>query len=185
MNRSIDDIREAQRKAANRLHFKYKKPIDLSYALDEPDGWPLTRPLTRIEWSHALKAMIMRRVPKIQPIHKVKLIHLVTEDLLAASRSGRIYVDADFVAMRRVYIVLDQMIGKDRTLRTADRMDDPGMRFRAPAVYRTEHAEGWLGRVPVTVQAVMDYLPTTNALDLLVQALVDDGTSPSPPEQSS
>jgi len=121
-----------------------------------------------------LKVMIMRRVPKSGPIHQIKLIRYVSEDLLAASAAGKIYVDNDFVEMRRVMGVFENMCGRDRTLRTAPFMEDPDMAYEAPAVYRTDAADRWLERVPVVVMAVVNQLPTTSVLDMMVQALLDD-----------
>lgn len=153
---------------------------------EEPAGWPLTRPATRYEWSHVLRAMIVRRVPESGPIHKGKLIGYVHADLQAASDAGRIYVTSDFYAMRSVPAELDRLLGKANVLKAAPRMKDPEMPFEDEAIYRTEHTPVWLSRVPKVVQAVVDFLPTTSVLDLMVQALIDaPGSDPHPqPPQS-
>lgn len=184
MDRIIRQLNEAKRKHQGSKRFNARKPLRLKYVHTEPVGWPLTRPATRQEWAHVIKAMIMRRVPVMQPIHKLKLLHYVAGDITSASDGGRLYVDPDFTEMRRIYILAEQMVRKDRTLRFAGEMLDPEWRFRAPAVYRTEHAKDWLTRVPAVVNAVLDYLPTTNALDLMVQALLDAEVDPPLPDQS-
>lgn len=166
-----------------RTYFNPRKGITLRYVREEPDGWPLTRPATRLEWAHALKALIMRRVPATGTIHKAKLIMLAQRDLISASDKGKLYVGPDFSGMRRLYILADIMIRRDGTLGTGlTKIEDPEMRRHDYPVYRTGHAEGWLKRIPVTVQALVDYLPTTNPLDLLVQALVDEESDQSPPD---
>jgi hypothetical protein len=160
-------------RGSGRSNFNPRKPIKLDYERDEPEGWPLTRPATRIEWAHVIKAMIMRRVPVVGPIHRDKLNRYVTSDLQAASAARRLYVTSDFEEMRRVYILLGVMISRDKTLRIAGLIKDPEMHRAAPAVYRTDYAEGWLKRVPAIVSAVVDYLPVTDVLDLMVRALFD------------
>jgi len=175
MNRFFDELKEARDQAAGKSRFNPDKNLRLTYVREEPKGWPLTRPATPAEWAHVLKVMIMRRVPRHEPIHRTKLIQYVSGDLVSASSAGRLYMGPESWGMRSVHLVLDrQMIGKDKILRTAPTMDDPEMAWSAPAIYRTEHADGWLGRVPVTVNALVDFLPVTNVLDLIVQALLDD-----------
>jgi len=159
-------------RGSGRSNFNSRKPIKLTYEREEPKGWPLTRPATRIEWAHVIKTMIMRRVPVVGPIHRDKLCRYVTADLQAASAAERLYVSSDFEEMRRVYILLGVMI-KDKTLRTAGHIKDSEMHRSAPAIYRTDYAKGWLERVPATVSAVVDYLPVTDVLDLLVRVLFD------------
>jgi len=108
------------------------------------------------------------------PIHRIKLIRYVSNDVQAASSAGKLYVDANFSEMRMVYSELRRMIGNAKIVRLAPSMADPVMAKSAAAVYRTDAAERWLGLIPVTVNAVVDYLPITDVLDLMVQALIDD-----------
>lgn len=115
----------------------------------------------------------MRRIPKYGSIHVVKLIHYVSDDILAASVAGRIYVDPYFTKMRQVYGEFSRMV-KAKTVRIDPGMQDPEMIRDVPAASRTDYTEQWLSLIPATVKAVVDYLPVTNVLDLMVQALVDD-----------
>lgn len=188
MNQIIKNVRGAGDDARRRIRFNTKRRLPLTYVREEPKGWPLTRPATRQEWAHVLRVMIMRRIPLRGPIHRTKLIRYVSGDLEAASAAGRIYVDQEFMEMRMVYSELNRMIAKAKIVRTAPMMDDPEMASPDLAIYRTEYADRWLSLVPVTVKAVVDYLPTTNVLDLMVQALVDDDGSvddqSSPPASS-
>jgi len=154
--------------------FNPRARLRLTYQRKEPDGWPLKRPATPAEWAHVVKVMIMRRVPKSGPIHRTKLVRYVSGDLLAASDADRIYVDANFMSMRNVRLLVDRMCGGDKTLRVAPRIEDPEMDSPDRAIYRSEYADGWLKRVPVTVSAVVDFLPVTSVLDMMVQALIDD-----------
>ena len=152
-----------------RTHFE-----TFSYVYDvEPPGWPLTRPASALEWSHVLRVMLVRRVPLHGPIHRLKLINFVAADLVAASKAGRIYVDNYFTQMKPINVELSQLIDRADVLRHAPVMHDPDMPYPAQAIYRTDRTNTWLGHVPKVVKAVVDYLPTTSALDLLVQALID------------
>lgn len=173
---------QAARRAKISEYYRKVSTPRLSYERSsEPEGWPLTRPATRYEWSHVLRVMIVRRVPESGPIHKGKLVGYVHSDLAAASDAGKIYVTSDFVAMRSVMAEIDRLIGKTFVLKAAPRMTDPEMPFEDEAIYRTEHAAEWLSRVPKVVQVVVDFLPTTSVLDLMVQALIDaPGEDPSP-----
>jgi len=151
--------------------------LRLVYTYKEPVGWPLTRAATNYEWAHVLRMMIVRRVPKTLPIHRGRLIEYVKSDLQSASDLGRIYVDDSFSCMRMVAKDIDRLIGQ-QTLRTApDRMDDPEMGYDDWPIYRTPDTQGWEDRVPVVVRTVVDFLPTSNVLDLLLQALLDDDTA--------
>ncbi|MGE3483694.1 MAG: hypothetical protein AB7L09_03060 [Nitrospira sp.] len=167
--------------------FARQRPPKLNYERSrEPDGWPLTRPASKDEWSHVLRVMIVRRIPETVPIHRGKLIGYVHADLEAASNAGRLYVDSFFVAMRSVHAELSRLVHHYNVVKTAPNMSDPDMPWPDEAVYRTERTDLWLSRVPKLVQVVVDYLPTTSALDLLVQALYDaPDESPSPPTPHS
>jgi len=166
-------IQSASKDGRHKICFNPKRRLSLKYAREEPDGWPLVRPATPPEWAHALRVMIMRRIPKHGPIHKTKLIRYVSADIEAASDAGKIYVNAEFTEMRMVYYELKRMCNA-RIIRTAPIMDDPEMALAAPAIYRTEYTGRWIDLVPVTVEAVVNYLPVTNILDMMVQALIDD-----------
>lgn len=168
----------AKKLAAFQSYQRRMASPNLKPTRDEPEGWPLTRPATVTEWSHILRLMIVRRVPESGPIHKDRLIGYVNEDLQAASDAGRIYVDQYFRYMRSVYAEFDRLVAKLKILKTAPRMKDPDMPFEAEAVYRTERTSIWLSRVPRVVQVVVDFLPTTSALDLMVQALIDAPDEP-------
>jgi len=183
MHPFIKSLQDAKADHAKRSRFNPKKRLRLVYVKGEPPGWPLKRPATRPEWAHVLRIMIMRRIPKSGPIHRTKLIQYVSADLLAASDAGKIYVDHDFSEMRMVYTELERLVAQAKIVRSDPHMDDPEMARPDYAIYRTENADRWLSLIPVTVRAVVDYLPTTNVLDLMVQALLDDGESdPSPLE---
>lgn len=183
MNPFIKSLQDAKTDHANRSRFNPKKRLRLTYVRTEPPGWPLKRPATRPEWVHVLRIMIMRRIPKSGPIHRTKLIRYVSADLLAASDAGKLYIDTDFSEMRMVYTELERLEGQAKIVRSAPRMHDPEMARADFAIYRTENADRWLSLIPVTVRAVVDYLPTTNVLDLMVQALLDDvEPDPSPLE---
>jgi len=187
MDRFIDSLNEARDQTVARRRFNARRYITFKFVRQEPEGWPLTRPATNYEWAHVIKAMIMRRVPKTGPIHRAKLVQYVTSDLELASESEKIYVDGQFQALRQINKVLSEMCGKDKTLRTAPLMEDPEMPFSDHAIYRTEYADGWTSRIPRTIQAIVDYLPTTSVLDLMVQALFDEEEihDPPPPPLSS
>jgi hypothetical protein len=173
--------RAKQQNKILRYYQSMAKP-KLVYTRTEPEGWPLTRPCSKQEWSHILRVMIVRRVPESGPIHRGKLIGYVHGDLSAASDAGRIYVDQFFQMMRSVNAELDRLITKNHILKTAPRMTDPEMPFPDEAIYRDSHASTWLKRVPRTVQAVVDFLPTTSVLDLLVQSLLDAHEPDHPPQ---
>jgi hypothetical protein len=168
----MSDKQDAQR-AARRLRSTLNRRLRLSYTFSEPAKWPLKRPATNYEWAHILRVMIIRRVPKMRPIHRGRLIQYVRNDLQAASDRGRIYVDSSFTRMRMAKTELDRLIGH-QTLRTAPSMEDPEMGYSDAAIYRTEYTEGWIDRVPVVVQAVVDFLPTSNVLDMMLKALLDE-----------
>jgi hypothetical protein len=183
-NRFIERLKLRQKAFRGQRNYSrspYSVRLRLAYVRKEPEGWPLKRPATPAEWAHAQKVMIMRRVPKMGPIHRDKLIGYVSSDLMAASDAGRIYVDSNFMAMRNLGLELERMCVKDETLRSAPVMEDPEMPRPAPAIYRTEYADGWLQRVPVVVSAIVDFLPTTSLLDMMVQALIDDDLNVSEP----
>ena len=173
MDRFIESLNQAKNQTQARRRFRSRRYITLKYVTEEPEGWPLTRPPTKYEWAHVVKAMIMRRTPKHGPIHRGRLVQYVTADLETASEAGLLYVDKDFQAMRQVSRLLDSMCEKDQTLRTVPIMEDDEMGYPDQGIYRTEHAEGWVNRVPLVVRVVTDFLPTTSALDLMVQALID------------
>jgi len=125
--------------------------------------------------------MVMRRVPKVDPIHLHKLIKHVRADLQAASDAGKIYVEPGFLGMRGVHVEIERLTLNSKVLRSEGSMEDSDMDRRAPAIYRTEYASRWLAHVPVTVQAVVDFLPITSVLDMMVQALEDDDGTQGPP----
>ena len=167
-------IFDAQQAAKWRNSFLVNARIKLNYVRDkEPAGWPLTRPASAVEWSHVLRVMIMRRVPESGPIHRARLIKYVTDDLASASDAGRLYVDQYFSQMRAVLGEVNRLIESTGILKSAPYMVDPEIPYPDVAIYRTERAVDWLGRVPRVIQAVVDYLPTTSVLDMVVQALID------------
>jgi hypothetical protein len=151
----------------------YRQP-HLKYVTKEPERWPLTRPATSYEWAHVLKVMIMRRVPKKRGVHRDRLFEFVNADLMLSSDSGRFYVDADFQAFRRVDRELDRMICKDRTLINQEYAVDTELGSEAPLIYRTDYSAEWSSLVPVAVQAIVEFLPTANLLDLMVSAIDDE-----------
>jgi hypothetical protein len=185
MDPFIKKLRTAKKQTVSRKKFRPRQRLSLTYVRGkEPNGWPLTRPATRVEWAHVLRVMIMRRIPRGGPIHHTKLIRYVSADVQAASDAGKIYVEADFEEMRMAYSELKRMVAA-QIVRMAPRMQDPEMPGWAPAVYRTENAERWLNLVPAVIKAVVDFLPTTSVLDLMVQSLVDADVEPdqTPPSQ--
>lgn len=150
-----------------------EKYMKIGRAEREPDGWPLVRPATASEWEHVLKAMIVRRVPKTRRIHKYKLIEAVESDIRAASDAGRIYVDAE-----RAFVNVDGVLMKlvrDRVLGTAfEDIVDPTYIYPARPIFRTDYTGEWERLIPVTVRAIVGFMPTVDLLDLLVDALSDD-----------
>jgi len=161
------------KRAARQKRMTINRRLKLNYTGKEPAGWPLKRPATNIEWAHVLRVMIVRRVPKTQPIHRGRLLQYVRGDLQAASDRGRIYVDDSFSCMRMASKDLDRLIGQ-KTLRDAPSMKDSEMGYEDCAIYQTEHTQGWLDRVPVVVQAVVRFLPMSSVLDMMLKALLDD-----------
>lgn len=139
---------------------------------EEPDRWPLTRPGTSAEWDHVMKVMVVRRVPKYGPIDRIELMHLVDEDIKTASARGLIYVDSDFIALSHPSSVINKMCSRDKTLRAIGTVKENGL--ISSVIYRTEITDRWIGLVPVAVQAIVNFLPTTNLLDMMVQSLNDD-----------
>jgi len=163
-------------RAARRLRSAINRRLNLKHTYKEPPNWPLKRAATNYEWAHIIRVMIIRRVPKMLPIHRGRLLQYVRSDLQAASDRGRIYVDNSFSRMRMAKTELDRLIGQE-TLRTAPLMEDIEMGYSDAAIYRTEHTQGWIDRVPVVVQAVVDFLPTSNVLDMMLKALLDEEVS--------
>jgi len=174
MDPFIKKLQIAKEQTVSRSRFDPRKRLRLTYVRgkDEPSGWPLTRPATRVEWAHVLRVMIMRRIPKSGPIHYIKLVRYVSADLQAASDAGKIYVEADFEEMRMVYTEMKRMVA-DQIVQMGPRMHDPEMGALAPAIFRTENAERWLDLIPAVIKAMVDFLPTTSVLDLMVQSLLD------------
>lgn len=141
----------------------------LTNAIKEPRGWPLTRPVTPAEWQHVIKVMVVRRVPKTSPVNRGKLVGHVTADVTTASDAGRIYVASDFSGFCNASTVLAKLVN-DKVLRTAADSDEDG---GPSSIYRTENTSEWEKLIPAVVRAVVDYMPVTDVLDLMVDALND------------
>jgi hypothetical protein len=154
---------------------KKSRYINFNIATKEPTGWPLTRPLTLEEWKHVVKAMMVRRVPKTQSFSRDKLLSVTMNDIRAASDAGRIYAanDSNWVNTGNVLAQL----AKDGVLKTAFYQEASGPSTRPVLhAYRTDCTEEWEGLVPLTVKAALNFMPVTDVLDLLVDALNDAGT---------
>lgn len=148
--------------------------IELPKSSTEPPNWPLTRRATSNEWWHVVKAVFVRRVPKTQPICRRKLLTVVADDLRVAASSGRIYVDADVSGFVNTSDVLGKLV-VDKVLRFG--MSESNAEDGKPGVYsvfRTEFTDEWERLIPKTVKAILAIMPSTDVLDMLVDALIDD-----------
>lgn len=150
---------------------KKSRYINFNIASKEPSGWPLTRPLTPEEWKHVVKAMMVRRVPKTQSFSRDKLLSVTMNDIRAASDAGRIYaaIESNWINTGNVLAQL----AKDGVLKTALYQEASVTVLHA---YRTDYTDEWVSLVPVTVKAALNFMPVTDVLDLLVDALNDAET---------
>jgi hypothetical protein len=142
-------------------------------ARQEPNGWPLKRPITQVEWRQVIKAMVIRRVPETRSIDRVALHSFVNQDVTATLESGRLYLDSGLYPTNHGGTVIGELI-KHGLLRegiVGYRLDFPSIAVMN--IFRTEYTEEYLSLLPRHIAAVLDYFPVTNELDLLAGLISD------------
>lgn len=144
-----------------------KKPVE------EPKGWPLKRPLTDVEWRQVQKALVVRRVSEGRSISKQKLIGFVQDDLEAAREGNKIYVEANPYA-GNVYAgsVIEELIRHEILREGVVGFDHRAQEVKH--IFRTEQADVFMGLLPKHIEAVLNFMPVTNELELLASLTPQD-----------
>lgn len=143
---------------------------------EEPQGWPLKRPLSGVEWRQVAKAMVIRRVPEGRSIARDKLVHYAQEDIIATAESGKLYLESGTYPHVHAAGMLDVLV-KDGILREGV----VGYNPRHPSIeikniFRNEESDEFMMLLPRHIEAVLNFFPVTNELELLATLTAEPET---------
>lgn len=145
---------------------------NLSY---RPDGWPWDRPIKWPEVLQLVRQLVVRRVPRTQPIEEDYLLDLVVEDLVVVSSKLWIYIKArkawgwscsKTLARKLAGSALRGMTDSNRLRRgmmaTTESTETPKW-----GIYQTKLTADLAELAPKKIQILLDYLPARNLAQLL------------------
>ena len=126
--------------------------------------WPLTRPLELREWSHLLKAIIVRRVAPNHPIARDDLLRFAAADIEEATGIvplvEKISIVKGSYGMYKAEEILPSLLSK-KMLRLGT------MVTGQQGVYRTPETEMFEEFLPETIRAVLKIVPYSFLADML------------------
>jgi hypothetical protein len=136
-------------------------------------SWPLKRGITNKEWLQIIKAMIVRRVPTRLPIPRDMLASFVLDDVKASLQrgikfDGQVYVYKD---VSYIFLKIGELVHARRLELKMMAQDEKGLAVLG--VYRTERSQEIIDLLPVTLKAVLDYLPVTNLMAWMAYEAAD------------
>lgn len=146
---------------------------------EEPKGWPLNRPITTTEWAQVLKLMALRRLPEGRSMARRTLEKYLQDDISATLESGKLYLEPTKFPAAYAPNIVSTLI-RDGILREGMVGYDP-LRPSIPVMhlFRSDTTGEYLSLVPKHIDAVLNFFPVTNELELLA-SLFSDGSDDLP-----
>lgn len=140
-----------------------------------PDGWPWNRPIQWPEVLQLIRQLVIRRVPRTQPIEESYLISLVVEDMVVVSGKLWIYIRSrktwgwrcsKSLATKLATTSIRELVKTNRLRRGMMVTEEPTISPKW-GIYQTDLTADLAELVPKKIQALLDYLPARNLAQLL------------------